>query len=233
MRCLTAIEDRLAATRTTLDLSIDAADGAGISWLHRNAEVLNKELHDGRFDMTVRVDETKRDIVVRGSTPCRTWREHQSSREQRDARAGIEVPLNSSASPPRALGRADDAAAPSPSPRSTARPSRRATRPRANGPWPPARARYRRSGARIWRWCRAAPFRIGADMPRQIDQREQQIAGFLREFVARRRDRARPRSRRLPRGSCAAPRGDRSSRSRRWRPCAAIPSRASAPAGRP
>ena len=61
---LTAIEDRLAATRTTLDLSIDAADGAGISWLHRNAEVLNKQLHDGRFDMTVRVDETKRDIVV-------------------------------------------------------------------------------------------------------------------------------------------------------------------------
>src|SRR5437667_8051840 len=61
---LTAIEDRLAAKRTTLDLSIDAADGAGISWLHRNAEVLNKELHDGRFAMTVRVDETKRDIVV-------------------------------------------------------------------------------------------------------------------------------------------------------------------------
>jgi GTPase len=61
---LAAIEDRLAATRTTLNLSIDASDGAGISWLHRNAEVLNKELHDGRFDMTVRVDETKRDIVV-------------------------------------------------------------------------------------------------------------------------------------------------------------------------
>ena len=61
---LTAIEDRLASTRTTLDLSIDASDGAGISWLHRNAEVLNKELHDGRFDMTVRVDETKRDIVI-------------------------------------------------------------------------------------------------------------------------------------------------------------------------
>ena len=54
----------LLATRMTLDLSIDASDGAGISWLHRNSEVLNKELHDGRFDMTVRVDETKRDIVV-------------------------------------------------------------------------------------------------------------------------------------------------------------------------
>jgi len=61
---LAAIEHRLAATRTTLNLSIDASDGAGISWLHRNAEVLNKELHDGRFDMTVRVDETKRDMVV-------------------------------------------------------------------------------------------------------------------------------------------------------------------------
>ena len=52
-----AIENRLAARRTTLTLSIDAADGAGISWLHRNSEVLAKELHDDRFDMAVRVDE--------------------------------------------------------------------------------------------------------------------------------------------------------------------------------
>jgi GTP-binding protein HflX len=61
---LAAIEAQLATMRTTLNLSIDAADGAGISWLHRNAEILDKRLHDGRFDMTVRVDETKRDIVV-------------------------------------------------------------------------------------------------------------------------------------------------------------------------
>ena len=61
---LMAIEDRLAATRTTLDLSIDAADGAGISWLHRNSEILDKKFHDGRFDMRVRVDQTKREIVV-------------------------------------------------------------------------------------------------------------------------------------------------------------------------
>src|SRR5690242_12877066 len=61
---LRAIEERLAKARTTLDLSIDAADGAGISWLHRNAEVLTKQLHEGRFDMTVRVDATKRDIVM-------------------------------------------------------------------------------------------------------------------------------------------------------------------------
>jgi GTP-binding protein HflX len=61
---LNVIEERLAVTRTTLDLSIDASDGAGISWLHRNAEVLDKQLHDGRFDMTVRVDASKRDIVI-------------------------------------------------------------------------------------------------------------------------------------------------------------------------
>ena len=59
-----AIEARLAATRYALDIDIDAADGAGVSWLHRNAEVLSKELHDGRYAMTVRVDETKRDLVV-------------------------------------------------------------------------------------------------------------------------------------------------------------------------
>jgi len=61
---LAAIEDRLAATRITLELTIDASDGAGISWLHRNAEVLDKHLEDGKFAMTVRVDETKRDITI-------------------------------------------------------------------------------------------------------------------------------------------------------------------------
>ena len=61
---LAAIETRLAATRITLDLSVDASDGAGISWLHRNAEVLVKDLNEGQFEMVVRVDETKRDIVM-------------------------------------------------------------------------------------------------------------------------------------------------------------------------
>lgn len=61
---LAAIEHRLAETKVTLSLSIDASDGAGISWLHRNTEVLDKQLLDGRFNMTVRVDETKRDIAI-------------------------------------------------------------------------------------------------------------------------------------------------------------------------
>ncbi len=69
---LMAIEDRLAESRVTLTLTIDAADGAGISWLHRNAEILAKTLRDGKFDMTVRVDETKRDIVINrfGAAPA-------------------------------------------------------------------------------------------------------------------------------------------------------------------
>ncbi len=61
---LAAIEDRLAATRITLDLSVDAGDGSGISWLHCNSEVLDKQLENGRYLMTVRVDETKRDIAI-------------------------------------------------------------------------------------------------------------------------------------------------------------------------
>ncbi len=61
---LSAIEDRIAETKSTLKLSIDASDGAGISWLHRNAEVLAKDLQDGKFVMTVRVDETKRALTI-------------------------------------------------------------------------------------------------------------------------------------------------------------------------
>jgi GTPase len=52
-----AIEARLAASRTTLDLTLDVADGAGVSWLHRHTEVLKKSLReDGRLALTVRAD---------------------------------------------------------------------------------------------------------------------------------------------------------------------------------
>lgn len=62
---LAAIEDQLAANRTTLQFSIDPADGAGISWLHRNSEVLKKELlEDGHVLMTVRLDASKRDLAI-------------------------------------------------------------------------------------------------------------------------------------------------------------------------
>ncbi len=59
-----AIEARIAATRVVLDLDLDAADGAAISWLHRNAEVLTKVLgEDGRLAVTVRVDPANAGVV--------------------------------------------------------------------------------------------------------------------------------------------------------------------------
>ena len=45
-RCSTAIEARLAPRRVVLDLVLDPADGAGVSWLHRNAEVMAKDMRD-------------------------------------------------------------------------------------------------------------------------------------------------------------------------------------------
>jgi len=80
-RLLTAIEDRLAATRITLDLSFEASDGAGISWLHRNAEVLAKELRERslRHDRARRRDQAGY-WSSRGSGQCRTRRETGSFR---------------------------------------------------------------------------------------------------------------------------------------------------------
>jgi GTPase len=59
-RLLGEIEGRIASTRIVLDLVLDGTDGAGISWLHRNTEVLAKAVRDdGSVAMTVRADKTK------------------------------------------------------------------------------------------------------------------------------------------------------------------------------
>jgi GTP-binding protein HflX len=51
------IEAQIATTRVVLDLDLDSSDGAGISWLHRNAEVLHKDFSpQGRLAVRVRVD---------------------------------------------------------------------------------------------------------------------------------------------------------------------------------
>jgi GTPase len=61
-----AIEARLAAQRTLLSLALDPADGAGLGWLHRQGEVLGRNLaEDGRLTVTVRVDTSKLDMVRR------------------------------------------------------------------------------------------------------------------------------------------------------------------------
>ncbi len=50
-----AIEGRLAEGRVLIDLDLDPADGAGVSWLYRHTEVISKAMDEnGRLAMTVR-----------------------------------------------------------------------------------------------------------------------------------------------------------------------------------
>jgi GTP-binding protein HflX len=66
-----AIEGRVAAGRITLMLALDPADGAGLSWLHRHAEVLTKSLgEDGRLAVSVRIDQSKAEPIRRRFGLC-------------------------------------------------------------------------------------------------------------------------------------------------------------------
>jgi GTP-binding protein HflX len=57
---LAAIEARLAETRIVLDLVLEGTDGAGLSWLHRNTEVIARTTRDdGRLAVSVRADPAK------------------------------------------------------------------------------------------------------------------------------------------------------------------------------
>jgi GTPase len=59
-----AIEAKLAANRVLIELHIDPADGAGVSWLHRHTEVIDKTIdNEGRIAMTVRADPEKAETV--------------------------------------------------------------------------------------------------------------------------------------------------------------------------
>ena len=60
-----AIETRLAAGRVLIELTLDAADGAGVSWLHRHTEVIRKAINEesGRVAMTVRTDPGRANAV--------------------------------------------------------------------------------------------------------------------------------------------------------------------------
>jgi len=63
---LSAIEARLAAKRALLSIALDPADGAGLGWLHRQGEVLGRELAgDGELKVTVRVEPSKVEQVRR------------------------------------------------------------------------------------------------------------------------------------------------------------------------
>jgi len=60
-----AVEARLAAGRVLIELELDPADGAGMSWLHRHTEVIRKGLDErtGRIAMTVRADADRANAV--------------------------------------------------------------------------------------------------------------------------------------------------------------------------
>jgi GTP-binding protein HflX len=52
-----AIEVRLSAEKLVIDLALDPADGAGLSWLHRHSEVLAKSMNEeGKLVVTLRGD---------------------------------------------------------------------------------------------------------------------------------------------------------------------------------
>lgn len=59
------IEDRLAASRAVYRVTLDGADGAGMSWLYRNAEVLAKTVaNDGGMALTVRVHPANAELLL-------------------------------------------------------------------------------------------------------------------------------------------------------------------------
>ncbi len=59
-----AIEARLSAGRVLIELELDPADGAGMSWLYRHTEVIRKAVDArGRIAMTVRADPAKANAV--------------------------------------------------------------------------------------------------------------------------------------------------------------------------
>ena len=61
----TLIEQELAGARASYEITIDGADGAGMSWLYRNAEVLGKAVaEDGRVTLTVRVHPANAQLLL-------------------------------------------------------------------------------------------------------------------------------------------------------------------------
>ena len=61
-----AVEARLSQSRQTLSVSLDPADGAGLSWLYRHSEVLTRDTReDGTLALTVRADAKNAEMVRR------------------------------------------------------------------------------------------------------------------------------------------------------------------------
>jgi len=63
-RLLATIEARIAEGWLTFDLTLDSSDGAGLSWLHRHTEVLDRTMRDDHhLAVTIRVHPDKAELV--------------------------------------------------------------------------------------------------------------------------------------------------------------------------
>ncbi len=63
---LLAIEARLAAGRMIFDVTLDPANGAGLNWLHENAEIMGKDTEpNGIIHMKVRLPPERSDLFRR------------------------------------------------------------------------------------------------------------------------------------------------------------------------
>jgi GTPase len=61
----TLIEQRLASSRATYEITLEGSDGSGVSWLYRNAEVLAKSVaEDGAVTMRVRVHPANVELLL-------------------------------------------------------------------------------------------------------------------------------------------------------------------------
>ena len=70
---LAAIERRVAASRTLLEVAVPAGDGAGLAWLYKNGEVLSrKNGRDGRVVVTIRVGAERVERVLRRFPDAKT-----------------------------------------------------------------------------------------------------------------------------------------------------------------
>jgi GTP-binding protein HflX len=61
---LAAIEDRLSRAQSTVEVTLEPADGEGLAWLYARTEVTEREtLDDGRTRLTVRADPARLEVL--------------------------------------------------------------------------------------------------------------------------------------------------------------------------
>jgi GTP-binding protein HflX len=80
---LERIEARLAAERTQIALTLDPADGKGLAWLYKNAEVLERrDQSDGSVFLEVRVAPERAEQVYRRFPSARQPQRHVARRQR-------------------------------------------------------------------------------------------------------------------------------------------------------